>query len=278
MMPVMAFAVNVNSNYANDATLNVCGGNLESTYTAIRCYVWSGATTCILNIEGGYIEGGKRGVWAHAPESADGQTSSIEVSGVMIVGGTIDTANGDAIKLDDAYAVVNTELTGGPVDGRITANADELSVSGGLFTTDVSAYVDEDVVTATYTVEESGEELTVNVIGKELVNEVLAEVTEGTLTITNLPVGTTLAAPKEGLTVTNGTDEAIKVGDVTVEKDKEYEASKKEEPKQDPPKKEEPKKEEPKKDVPATGDMTDMMPWLAVMAVAAIGAVKFKKR
>ena len=36
--------------------------------------------------------------------------------------------------------------------------------------------------------------------------------------------------------------------------------------------------EQPKNDVPATGDMTDMMPWLAVMAVAAIGAVKFKKR
>jgi len=32
------------------------------------------------------------------------------------------------------------------------------------------------------------------------------------------------------------------------------------------------------KETPKTGDATTMMPWLAVMAAAAVGAVAFKKR
>ena len=38
----MAYVVNVNANYADDPVLNVYGGELSSTYTAIRCYMWEG--------------------------------------------------------------------------------------------------------------------------------------------------------------------------------------------------------------------------------------------
>lgn len=116
----MAYAINVNANLYGDATLNVKGGTLYSTYTAIRLYMSSTAKS-YLNVTGGSIDGGTSAIWAQAPESTAGQTSEINITSGKL--GIINTARGTT-------STVSTKVSGGTVKG-IKAEAGELKISGG---------------------------------------------------------------------------------------------------------------------------------------------------
>ena len=123
----MAYVVDNSANYYGDATTNVNGGKLTSTYIAIRNRMEQnthGASgKAILNIAGGKIEGVSRAVWAQAASTSTQApaTGSINVSGGQV--GLIDTARSDG-------AECMTTISGGTVAG-FKGEVGELTVTGG---------------------------------------------------------------------------------------------------------------------------------------------------
>ena len=125
----MAFVVNVNANSYGDATLNVEGGELSSSYIAVRLFMDSkssnaGSGTAVVNVSDGTLEGPSRAIWAQAPNSIDGQKGTINVSGGTV--SMIDTAR-------SAASVVNTTISGGTV-GNIKAEKGEVKITDGTIT------------------------------------------------------------------------------------------------------------------------------------------------
>lgn len=123
----MAFTIDNSGNYFGDATTNIHGGLIKSSYIAIRnrmeqnSHGYSGKT--YLNITGGTIEGVRRTIWGQAAsvnESAPAQ-GEINISGGE-VRGLIETpqANG---------AESMTTVTGGSVENFI-GEVGELKVTG----------------------------------------------------------------------------------------------------------------------------------------------------
>ncbi len=123
----MAFTIDNSGNYFGDATTNIHGGLIKSSYIAIRNRMeqnnhgYSGKT--YLNITGGTIEGVRRTIWGQAAsvnESAPAQ-GEINISGGE-VRGLIETpqANG---------AESMTTVTGGSVENFI-GEVGELKVTG----------------------------------------------------------------------------------------------------------------------------------------------------
>ena len=119
----MAYVVDNSANYAPDATTNIKGGSLSSTYIAIRNRMdknkdLGGASgTPILNVSGGSIYGYKRGIW--------GQASSAPCKGdITITDGTVTSVEQDAVVVATA-------------DGSDIRTA----ISGGIFSSDVSAFL-----------------------------------------------------------------------------------------------------------------------------------------
>ena len=123
----MAFTIDNSGNYFGDATTNIHGGLIKSSYIAIRnrmeqnSHGYSGKT--YLNITGGTIEGVRRTIWSQAAsvnESAPAQ-GEINISGGE-VRGLIETpqANG---------AESMTTVTGGSVENFI-GEVGELKVTG----------------------------------------------------------------------------------------------------------------------------------------------------
>ena len=122
----MAFVVDNSGNSYGDATAYISGSTLTSSYIGIRnrmdTFGANGGGNGIptLNISSGTISG-KYAVW--------GQVSSTSAKGIVnVTGGTLTAAAGkDAILIDEDSA---------PIEGGIVT-----TVSGGTFSSDVSAYV-----------------------------------------------------------------------------------------------------------------------------------------
>ena len=124
----MAYVVDNNANSYGDATTTIKGGNLSSTYVAIRNRMdtyganGGGNGVATLNIEGGSLSG-KRAVW--------GQVSSAGCKGnITITGGNFSAWEGEpAVR-------VGTDET-----GKIVT-----AIYGGTFSSNVSEYVAEGYV------------------------------------------------------------------------------------------------------------------------------------
>ena len=160
----MAYVVDNSANYYGDANLTVNGGSLISSYIAIRMYMSNDSIngSSIVEINDGYIYGVRRAIWGQVPSSAAGHEGELVVNG-----GTLEapagkpaidiacTANGDVdvvinngnIKGDivmeaDELTIANGGFSGALIlkdeNGNVVASADV--ISGGEFTTDVSAY------------------------------------------------------------------------------------------------------------------------------------------
>lgn len=117
----MAFVVDVSSNSYGDATLNVNGGVLDSSYTAVRLFMSPSGTT-YLNITDGTLDGDTSAVWAQAPSGGNVvHTGVINISGGDI--GIVNTARGEK-------PVVTTTISGGTVKG-VKAEVGEVTITGG---------------------------------------------------------------------------------------------------------------------------------------------------
>ena len=108
----MAWVVDNSGNYYGDATTNIKGGELTSTYTAIRNRMEQnthGASgTAILNISGGAISGTTSAIWAQAASEslASPATGIINITGGEV--GNVNTAR-------SAGAECMTTISGGTV-------------------------------------------------------------------------------------------------------------------------------------------------------------------
>lgn len=117
----MAYVVDNSANYSGDAFTNIEGGNLSSTYVAIRNYMdkhtsnggASGIAT--VNVTGGNIYGYKRGIWA--------QIASTPAKGnITITGGTVTSVLQDSVLVDeDGASEINTVITGGTFSSDVSA-------------------------------------------------------------------------------------------------------------------------------------------------------------
>ena len=138
----MAWVVDNSGNYYGDATTNINGGTLTSTYTAIRNRMEQnthGASgKAILNVTGGKIDGTTSAIWAQAASvsTVAPATGEINISGGEI--GLINTARSEG-------AVSMTTITGGTV-AAFKGESGELTVNGGKITGDITiCFADGDV-------------------------------------------------------------------------------------------------------------------------------------
>ena len=147
----MAIAVDNSGNSFGDAYLTVAGGTIQSKYIAIRNRMADtslngnpGNGEARITVTGGVIKGTKRGVWGQITNPSTNALGSIEITGGIIEGGE------DAIKLaaDDADNIVVSISGTAVINGNISGDANDLasSITGGTFTTDVTAYCAEGFV------------------------------------------------------------------------------------------------------------------------------------
>ena len=147
----MAIAVDNSGNSFGDAYLTVAGGTIQSTYIAIRNRMADtslngnpGNGEARITVTDGVIMGTKRGVWGQITNPSTNALGSIEITGGTIEGGE------DAIKLaaDDADNIVVSISGTAVINGNISGDANDLasSITGGTFTTDVTAYCAEGFV------------------------------------------------------------------------------------------------------------------------------------
>ena len=130
----MAFVVDNSGNWFGDATTNINGGTLTSSYIAIRNRMEQnthGASgKAILNVYGGKIDGTSRAIWAQAASTSTvvPATGEINIFGGEI--GLIDTARSEG-------AISMTTITGGTV-AAFKGESGELKVNGGTITGDIT--------------------------------------------------------------------------------------------------------------------------------------------
>ena len=137
----MAWVVDNSGNYYGDATTNINGGTLTSTYTAIRNRMEQnthGASgKAILNVDGGTIEGTTSAIWAQA---ASESTTAPATGEINITGGKVGLIN----TARSAGAVSMTTVAGGTV-AAFKGEAGELKVQGGTITGKVTIMTAEGV-------------------------------------------------------------------------------------------------------------------------------------
>lgn len=219
----MAYAIDVNANSFGDATLNVSGGMLYSTYTAIRLFMSTSGTT-YLNITDGNIDGATSAIWAQAPESKTGQTGKITISDGNI--GTINTARSEK-------SAVSTEVTGGELT-NIKSEAGELKISGGhvsgtltILNTNNEVVSKDEIITGgifdkdpmnylsssvTISAVATKEEEKTYAVGENAVQNIVSEaekgssiVVSGNVNLTNVQSGVTIKATENSTVIANGT-------------------------------------------------------------------------
>ncbi|MBO4983828.1 MAG: hypothetical protein J6D23_07190 [Clostridia bacterium] len=136
----MAITFDNSANSFGDAYATINGGEITSTYTAIRMRMANpdlngnpGNGVSYLTINGGTINGSSRGVWGQITDA-----SSKDMGALDITGGTISGGN-DAIRMTtDEHENIDVAISGTAViDGRITGEAADFNITGGTFTTEI---------------------------------------------------------------------------------------------------------------------------------------------
>lgn len=134
----MAYVVDNSGNWYGDATTNINGGTLTSSYIAIRNRMEQnthGASgTAYLNVYGGKIEGTSRAIWAQAASTSVTSPASgvINISGGEV--GLVQTPAGNGSQC-------LTTISGGTV-AAFKGEAGELTVTGGTVGTTTLLAVD----------------------------------------------------------------------------------------------------------------------------------------
>ncbi|MBR3870454.1 MAG: Ig-like domain-containing protein [Clostridia bacterium] len=142
-----AYAIDV-AWHTNDASVTIKGGKVTAVRCAIRVVAWSNAKDT-LNIEGGEITGGTRGIWIHLPGSND----AVKDVDVNITGGTISAENGLAVysySFGDSYSGVDVAISGeAEFNGDVAfgggssyngSGAEKVTVTGGTFNGGIYTY------------------------------------------------------------------------------------------------------------------------------------------
>ena len=142
-----AYAIDV-AWHTNDASVTIKGGKVTAVRCAIRVVAWSDAKDT-LNIEGGEITGGTRGIWIHLPGSND----AVKDIDVNITGGTISAENGLAVysySFGDSYSGVDVAISGeAEFNGDVAfgggssyngSGAEKVTVTGGTFNGGIYTY------------------------------------------------------------------------------------------------------------------------------------------
>ena len=147
----MAITICNSANSFGPAYLYVKGGEIISeTYIGVRMRMENPAANgnpgndiSYMYVYGGYIYGQSRGVWGQKCTGANEKQGEL-----VVTGGTIENsdANRGAIQFDtDTYEAQNVEATisGAFIKGKIIAGTDEMSITGGTFTENVSDFCAE---------------------------------------------------------------------------------------------------------------------------------------
>ena len=149
----MAFVVDNSGNYYGDATANINGGTLTSTYTAIRnrmeqnSHGASGKATVNVSGVGTTITGTTSAIWAQAASISETSpaTGAINISGGNV--GVVNTARSSG-------AECMTTISGGTVEA-VKCEVGELTVNGGTITGTVTILT-ADGAAADYTITDDG--------------------------------------------------------------------------------------------------------------------------
>ena len=198
----MAITVDNSANSFGDAYLYVNGGSIISTYTGIRMRMADptlngnpGNGLAYLEMTAGTVYGASRGIWAHITNA-----STLDLGALAITGGTVEGGN-QAINIGtDSAANIDVQISGSAlIKGVVKGEALDFAITGGKFTTDVSAllasgyildaegnvikYVavvvpDEVVDNAPEDVKEVVEEVVQNVTENKAVNDFVVETPE----------------------------------------------------------------------------------------------------
>ena len=185
----MAITVDNSANSFGDAYLYVNGGIISSTYTGIRMRMADptlngnpGNGLAYLEMTAGTVYGASRGIWAHITNA-----STLDLGALAITGGTVEGGN-QAINIGtDSAANIDVQISGSAlIKGVVKGEALDFAITGGKFTTDVSALLASGyildaegnvikyvaVIVPDEIVDEAPEEV------KEIVTEVVQDVTE----------------------------------------------------------------------------------------------------
>ena len=129
--------------FKNEGTVNKISGGLFSSKNESCIQNWG----TIGEISGGTITAGRLGIWNFSSDNYSAPGRVNKISGGTIAGTTaaIHLTNYDVVYEEKSADSVNTkafiEITAGNINGELDVGAaTELSISGGYFTTDPSAY------------------------------------------------------------------------------------------------------------------------------------------
>ncbi len=145
----MAITMDNSANSYGDAYMTVNGGIIKSAYVAVRMRMADptlngtpGNGVCYLTVNDGTIEGVSRGIWGQITNA-----SSLELGALNITGGTV-KGSPKAIEMSaDGSDNIDVTISGNAfIDGTIVGDAEDYAVSGGTFSSDVSALLAEGYV------------------------------------------------------------------------------------------------------------------------------------
>ncbi len=201
----MAYVVDNNSNSVS-VYLTVNGGTLYSKYRAIRAFQNSANHENVMVINGGTIEGENAGIWQQSTNKNNNK-GSLTVNDGTIIGNSSTAIYTWQPEGSASASNISTTINGGTLEGAtglkvaLPGAGETISVTGGTSVSDLSEYVDPDVVMATISVD--GE--TLYAVGKQSVSNAVADaadknaaettvvVTQGNLTLSNVPAGVTVS-------------------------------------------------------------------------------------
>ena len=132
----MAFALDISGNWFGDAYATINGGELRSTYRAIRMRmedISNGASGAVyLTVNGGTIHGDNAGVWGQLASTYTGteKIGNFDISGGTVSGGKNAISMGKTAQCN-LEVVISGETV---VDGNLNGAADNFSIKGGTFT------------------------------------------------------------------------------------------------------------------------------------------------
>ena len=137
----MSFAFDNSGNSFGDAYMYINGGDITSTYTAIRMRMADttlngnpGNGVSCLTVTGGTIYGENRGVWGQITNAYAGELGALDITGGTVGGGT------SAIRMTaDTYKNIDVTISGEAViEGAISGEGADFNIKGGTFTTEVA--------------------------------------------------------------------------------------------------------------------------------------------
>jgi len=146
----MAITMDDSGNSFGDAEMYVKGGEITSTYTAIRMRMANtllngnpGNGTVFLEVTGGTISSANRGIWGQITNASTNELGTLNVTGGTVAGKT----NAIRIGEDDSKNIDITISENAYINGVVSGDEEDFTISGGYFTqTPPNKYIVEGLV------------------------------------------------------------------------------------------------------------------------------------